>query len=155
MKSRLVASVALSALVLAGATGCTFITPQSTLLPYSASDGVNIADSGTVLVRNAMIITNEDGTAGNFVGALINNTDSAQSLDISFDIAGVAPLNVNVPAGESISFGGTTDPLPIDGFTAMPGSTVSVVFSSGGQTGSPTEVPVLDATLDSYSDLAP
>ena len=153
MKSRLVASFALSALVLAGATGCTFITPQSTTLVYSASDGVNIAGSGPVVVRNAMIITNEDGTAGNFVGALVNESTSSQILTI--EIEGLSPLRVEVPADDIISFGGTTDPLPVDGFSALPGSTVSVVFSSGGTSSDATQVPVLDGTLSEYSDLAP
>lgn len=153
MKSRLVASVALSALVLVGATGCTFITPQSTTLVYSASDGVNVHDDGPVDVRNAMIITNEDGTAGNFVAVLVNNGDSAELLSIEVD--GLAPLRVNVPAGERISFGGNTDPLPIDGFSAVPGSTVTVYFQSGGESAFPAEIPVLDGTLEYYSDLAP
>ena len=60
MKSRLVASAALSALVLLGATGCTFITPQATEIQYNPADGVS-ADFGPLKVRDALVITDDEG----------------------------------------------------------------------------------------------
>lgn len=153
MKSRLVASVALSALVLAGATGCTFITPQTTKLTYSPSDGVSIAESGPVVVRNALVVANDAGDAGVFVGALVNTGTTDETMTI--EVEGVSPIRVEVPAGDLISFGSNAEALELEGFNAKPGATVNMSFQSGGVASGPTAVPVLDGTLYFYTDLAP
>ncbi|WP_460782029.1 DNA modification methylase [Microbacterium shaanxiense] len=154
MKSRLVASAALSALVLLGATGCTFITPQSTEIQYSASDGVNIADSdGPLEIRNAMIIATEDGSTGNLVAAIVNSTDKAATLTV--EIEGLDPLTLRVGAGDSVSLGANAEPLRIDDLDTMPGATVRMYFQSGDATGSTADVPVLDGALPYYADLVP
>jgi hypothetical protein len=154
VKSRLVASAAISALVLLGATGCTFITPQSTEIQYSASDGVNIPDSdGPLAIRNAMIIATEDGQVGNLVAAIVNDTDEAEVLTI--EIEGLAPLTVRVGANDTLSLGANAEPLRIDDLDTIPGSTVRMYFQSGGATGAAEDVPVLDGTLPYYADLVP
>ncbi|MGV2985652.1 DNA modification methylase [Microbacterium sp. AGC85] len=154
MKSRLVASAALSALVLLGATGCTFITPQSTEIQYSASDGVNIADSdGPLEIRNAMIIATEDGSTGNLVAAIVNSTDKAATLTV--EIEGLDPLTLRVGAGDTVSLGANAEPLRIDDLDTMPGATVRMYFQSGDATGSTADVPVLDGALPYYADLVP
>ncbi|MCS3844205.1 DNA modification methylase [Microbacterium sp. AK031] len=154
MKSRLVASAAISALVLLGATGCTFITPQSTEIQYSASDGVNIADTdGPLEIRNAMIIATDDGSTGNLVAAILNPTDKAATLTV--EIEGLDPLTVRVGADDSISLGANAEPLRIDDLDTMPGATIKVYFQSGDATGSAADVPVLDGALSYYADLVP
>ena len=42
MKSRLIASLALGALVVFGTTGCAMLSTQATTLEYSPADGVNV-----------------------------------------------------------------------------------------------------------------
>jgi hypothetical protein len=154
VKSRLVASVAISALVLLGTTGCTFITPQSTKVNYSASDGVNVSDDdGPIVVRNAFVVANEDGTVGNFVGAIVNPTQDRGTLTIT--VAGVDPFTVTVPAGDSISLGANEEPLRIVGLDSKPGSTVEMHFQSGDSAVVKTQVPVLDGSLPYYADLVP
>lgn len=155
MKSRLVASAAISALVLLGATGCTFITPQSTEIQYSASDGINIPDSdGPLEVRNAMIIATEDGSAGNLIAAIVNPTDKAEVLTVEID--GVAEsLTLRVGAGDTVSLGSNAEPLRIDDLGIKPGATVETYFQSGDATGASAQIPVLDGTLPYYADLVP
>ncbi|WP_300267263.1 DNA modification methylase [Microbacterium sp.] len=154
MKSRLVASAALSALVLLGATGCTFITPQSTEIAYSASDGVNIADTeGPLEVRNALVVATEDGSTGNLVAAIVNPTE--QSATLTVEIEGLAPLTVRVGAGDTLSLGSNAEPVLIEGLDTMPGATVEMYFQSGDATGAAADVPVLDGTLPYYADLVP
>ncbi|MFS0854664.1 DNA modification methylase [Microbacterium sp. 179-I 3D4 NHS] len=154
MKSRLVASAALSALVLLGATGCTFISPQATTIEYSASDGVNVSDAdGPIDVRNVFVVATEDGTVGNLVGAIVNPTQERATLTIT--LAGIDPFTVTLPAGDSISLGGDEEPLRIVGLDTMPGATVEIHFQSGDSTGVKAAVPVLDGTLPYYSDLVP
>jgi len=154
VKSRLVASAAISALVLLGATGCTFITPQATKTEYAASDGVNVSDQdGPIAVRNALIIANEDGSVGNFVGAVVNPSQDRATLTVSLE--GGDPFQITVPAGGRISFGADEEPVEITGLDTMPGATVAMHFQSGDSAGVTTEIPVLDGTLPYYSDLAP
>ncbi|WP_341954982.1 DNA modification methylase [Microbacterium sp. LWH13-1.2] len=154
MKSRLVASAAISALVLLGATGCTFITPQSTKIEYSGSDGVNVSDSdGPIDVRNAFVVANEDGSVGNFIGAVVNPTTEKATLTMT--VAGLDPFTVTVPAGKTVSFGADEEPLRIDGLDTKPGATIEIHFQSGDGAGTKTEVPVLDGSLPYYADLVP
>lgn len=155
MKSRLVASAAISALVLLGATGCTFISPQATTIEYSASDGVNVSDAdGPIDVRNAFIVANEDGSVGNFIAAVVNPTGDEATLTIAID--GLEPMTVTVPARKTISFGADgEEPLRIDGLDTMPGATIEMHFQSGDGAGTKTEVPVLDGSLSYYADLVP
>ncbi|GAA1161803.1 DNA modification methylase [Microbacterium oxydans] len=154
MKSRLVASAALSALVLLGTTGCTFITPQSTKTEYAASDGVNVSDEdGPIDVRNALVVATEDGSVGNFVAAIVNPTDEKATLTVT--VEGVDPFAITVPANDTVSLGSDADPVRIVGLDTKPGATVEIHFQSGDSTGVKTQVPVLDGTLPYYSDLVP
>ncbi|GAT73951.1 DNA modification methylase [Microbacterium hydrocarbonoxydans] len=154
MKSRLVASAALGALVLLGATGCTFISPQATTIEYSASDGVNISDAdGPLDVRNVFIVANEDGSVGNLVAAIVNPTDEKATLTIT--LAGIDPFAVTVPAHGTVSLGADEEPLSIVDLDTKPGATVEVHFQSGDGSGAKADVPVLDGTLPYYADLTP
>ncbi|SJN15369.1 hypothetical protein FM104_00200 [Microbacterium esteraromaticum] len=153
LASRLVAVVALGAAVALGTTGCTFITHQATLNQYPASDGVNIESTGgPIVVRNALIIANEDGSAGNLVAAFINESDKSANLNIDID---GERLNMRVPAGERVSLGADADPLLIENLGVKPGATVEILFVSGDGDATPSQVPVLDGTLKQYADLVP
>ena len=158
MKTRLIASVVLGAVVVLGTSGCAMLAPQSTTLEYSASDGMNVpSESGPVAVRNALIVANEDGTEGNFVAAIVNAGDDAEVLNLEVGEGDSAiPLTVRVPAGSTKSLGdGETDPLLIENLDAVPGSTVSIYFQSGDGDGVRVEIPVLDGSLDYLAPLAP
>lgn len=154
MKLRLVASAALSALVLLGATGCTFISPQATKIEYAASDGVNVSDAdGPIDVRNVFVVANEDGSVGNLIGAIVNPTDERATLTIS--LPGSDTFTITVPAGDSISLGANAEPLRIVDLDTMPGATIEIHFQSGDSTGVKAAVPVLDGSLSYYADLVP
>lgn len=154
MKSRLIAAVTAAALVLVGTTGCTFITPQRTTQEYSASDGVNVADTGPVVVRNAMIIANAEGTAGNLVVALANTSTQPQTMTIH--VTGAEPVEVELAAGQLISFGSwNTRPILLTGFSGKPGANATATFQSGTELPGSAHVPVLDGTLPEYSHLVP
>jgi hypothetical protein len=154
VKLRLVASAALSALVLLGATGCTFISPQATKIEYAASDGVNVSDAdGPIDVRNVFVVATEDGSVGNLIGAIVNPTDERATLTIT--LPGSDTFTITVPAGDSISLGADAEPLRIVDLDTMPGATVEIHFQSGDSTGVKTAVPVLDGSLSYYADLVP
>ncbi|UGS26638.1 DNA modification methylase [Microbacterium resistens] len=153
MKSRLAASVALSALVIVGATGCSMISPQATTIQYSASDGVNVKGDGPVVVRNAFVVADEEGETGNLVAGLVNV--STQDATLSIQVDGSETATIRLRAGETISLGGEDSPLRLDGIATKPGATLPVYFQSGDTEGELASVPVLDGTLPYYADLVP
>ncbi len=159
MKTRLFASLAVGAAVVLGTTGCNLVAPQATTIDYSASDGVNVPESGPLQVRNALIVADEEGTAGNFVAAVVNDTTEAQTLRLEVGEGSSAiSASVNVPAGRTLSLGDLADdvePLALEGFEGAPGSTVPVFFQSGDGEGALVQVPVLDGALEYLSPLAP
>lgn len=154
MKSRLAASIALSTLVIVGATGCSMISPQGTTIPYSASDGANVPDSGPIEVRNAFVVVDKAGTTGNLVAGLVNSTSSAATIHIT--IGDSAGQSIRVPAQKAVSLGGDDEqPLRFEGIDTQAGATVAVHFQSGESEGITYQIPVLDGTLPYYSQLVP
>ena len=155
MKSRLIASLALGAVVLLGTTGCAMLSTQATTLPYSPADGVNVPDSGPLEVRNALLVTDEEGEDANFLAAIINSTDKSQTLRLEFGEDDPIEETIRVPAHTTVSLGVTDDPLLIEGIDAKPGSDVLVYFQSGDAEGVRVTVPVLDGTLDYLAPYVP
>ncbi len=151
MKSRLAASLALGTAVILGATGCNMLAPQATTIDYSASDGVNIPDSGPLKVRNAMFIANEDGSLGNLLGAVVNDTDEDITLNVSVD--GESQV-LRVLANDVVSLGIDSAPMLFEQ-VGIPGSDVEVAFQSGEGTGVEVNVPILDGTLPHYAEFVP
>jgi len=146
VKSRLLASVAVSAAVVLGATGCSMISPQGTTIPYSPSDGVNVANSpgAPLLVRNALVVVNDAGTVGNLVAGVVNMTDSSHTLTVQVgEGANALTETVQVPAHSVSSLGQNVDPLRLEGINAKPGSVLPIYFQSGDAAGSLADVPVL------------
>lgn len=155
MNRRLIASLAIGGALVLTTTGCSMVSPQATTIGYSAAEGTNVHGSGPVEVRNAQIVANEDGSEGNFVAALINQTEDSHELNIEFGEGGPA-LTVRVPANTTVSLGSDEDePLLVENLDALPGTDVTTFFQSGDAEGELASVPVLDGTLDYLAPLAP
>lgn len=153
MNTRRLAPVALAAAVLLGATGCSMISPQATTIPYSPADGVNVPDSGPLLVRNALLVSNESGASANFLAAIVNNTDQTETLLIGID--GVNK-SVRVPARSTVSLGfDGAEPLLFTGLDTHPGATIDITFQSGDGEGVLQATPVLDGELSYLADFVP
>lgn len=151
--SRLLASVAVGAVIVLGASGCSMLSPQATTIPYSPSDGVNVPDSGPLDVRNALVVADESGTVGNFIAAIVNDTDSSETLTVG---VGGGVQTVRVPARSVVSLGvDGAEPLLIEALGSEPGTYVEIAFQSGDGTGVEVSVPVLDGSLPYYADFAP
>ena len=157
MKSRLIASLAVGALVVLGTSGCAMVSTQATTLQYSPADGVNIPDSGPLQVRNVLIVADEDGTDGNLVAAIVNTTSESHTLRIEFSSgAGKTTESIRVPANSTLSLGtAETEPLLLEDIDTMPGADLPMYFQSGDGDGVLFTVPVLDGALDYLADLAP
>ncbi|MET0844174.1 MAG: hypothetical protein ABWY23_10000 [Mycetocola sp.] len=154
MKARLIASVVLAASVVLGTSACNLVAPQATTNHYDASDGVS-GRTGDLKIRNAMIIVDENGTDGNLVASVTNGGD-AQSLSIQFGEGEDATVTTAIPERSTVSFGTSEDdPILLEGIHAEAGSMVEVFFQYGNETGVEILVPVLDGSLEEYSDLVP
>lgn len=156
MKSRLIASFALGALVVLGTTGCAMLSTQATSLQYSASDGVNIPDSGPLQVRNVLIVSDEEGADGVLVAAIVNATTESHTLTIEYGEDSKNTETIRVPANTTVSLGTEeTEALPLEGIDTKPGANLPMFFQSGDSDGVLFDVPVLDGALDYYGDLLP
>lgn len=133
------------------------ISPQATTIEYSAAEGVNVYDSGPLDVRNAFIVANEDGSEGNFVAAIVNQTDESHTLHIELgEGASVISLTKRVPAHSTISLGAEgEDPILVEGLDTPPGADIPGYFQSGDAEGTLISVPVLDGELNYLAPLVP
>ena len=156
--ARRLASLALGATVVLGATGCSMISTQATTIQYSPGDGMMVPDtSGPLQVRNVLVVT-DDGEQGNLVAAVVNGTDSAETLRIDIGDAGsVGTATIRVPANTVISLGSDeTEPLLIEDLGgAMPGTDIPMSFQSGDGETTVVPVPVLDGEQDYLAPLVP
>lgn len=154
MKSRVVASFGLGLALTFAATGCGMLAPQATEIPYSAAEGVNIADSsGPLKVRNALVVADPSGDVGNFLAAIVNDTDQSQTLSVGID---GQTQTVQVPALSTVSLGFEgTAPLLFESLDSAPGSDIEMTFQSGDGAGLKTWVPVLDGMLPYLSEFVP
>lgn len=155
---RFFAVVAISAAVALGASGCSMISTQATTIEYSPSDGISVPNSsGPLHVRNALIVANEEGTDGNLVAAIVNDTAESQTLNIEYgEGSSASRVTVRVPAGDVISLGtDDTEPLLLEGIDMKPGANMPVFFQSGDGEGALSVVPVLDGSLEYLSDFVP
>jgi len=157
VKSRLIASLAVGALVVLGSSGCAMLSTQATAIQYSPSDGVNIPDSGPLQVRNVLIVADEDGTDGNLVAAIVNQTSDSHTLTIEYgEGSSKSTEEIRVPANTVVSLGNEeTEPLLLEDINTKPGADLPMYFQSGDSDGVLFTVPVLDGSLDYLTDLAP
>lgn len=157
MKPRHLASIAVATALVLGTTGCSMISPQATTIEYSAAEGVNVYDAGPLDVRNAFIVATEDGAEGNFVAAIVNDTDDSHTLRIELgEGSSTSSFQVTVPARTTVSLGAEDeDPILVDNLDTPPGADIPGFFQSGDEEGTLISVPVLDGELPYLAPLVP
>lgn len=154
MRRRVVASVAVAAVVLLGTSACNFVAPQATLEVYDASDGTSTT-VGDVKVMNAMLFT-EEGEEANLVASVINESDSRVQLKLQYE-SGSEDVNkrFTIGAGEVQDLGPEGLGLTLEDIDAMPGDMFPVYVQYGDVEGQQLLVPVLAGALDQYAHLVP
>lgn len=140
--------------ILLGTSACGFFAPQATTIHYDASDGVS-GNVGDIAVRNALLITDDDGAA-NFIVTVVNQGEKAQSVKVQYEAGGdKVTRSINVQGNAIESLGADSPALTIDDFDGKPGSLFPVFVQYGDATGVELLVPVLDGALSQYSTLVP
>ena len=154
MKARLAASVALALGLALGASGCSMLTYQATTEKYDPSDGVS-ADIGDLDLRNILIVS-EDGDEGTLVMTVVNTGDDDATLGVQVGKGGSDVTKIRVEAGETLVLGSEDEePVVLEGLDAEVGGLAVLFFQAGDAEGLEKQVPVLDASLPEYADLAP
>ena len=151
---RVAASVAIAGLIVLGASGCEFITPQDTTRISQVADGMN-ATVGPVDIRDALMFTTS-GTEASLVTSLVNSASSPQTVSMQYTTtSGPTTQEVTVPANGLLAVRpGGEQVVTLSNISAKPGSLFPVYFTSG-SAATTVRVPVLDASLPGYETLTP
>jgi hypothetical protein len=151
---RVAASVALAGLIVLGASGCEFISPQDTTQINQVADGMD-ATIGPVGIRNALLFT-ANGTEASLVTSLVNSGSTPQTVSMQYtSTTGPTTQQVTVPANGLLSVRpGGDQVVTLSSISAKPGSLFPVYFTSGGKS-TTVKVPVLDGSLSGYETLTP
>ena len=155
MRARVVASAGVAALLAIALAGCNFFTPQTTLKPYDASDGVS-GKVGEVAILSALVLS-DDGVSGNLVFSAVNSSDKDVTLTVQYPSNGTpTDIELDVPAASTGNFGfGDYGQVFLTDIDTQPGAVMPIYFQYGDAQGQQLGVPVLDGTLAQYSDLLP
>jgi len=130
------------------------LTYQATTEHYDASDGVS-ANVGDLDLRNVLVVS-EDGVDGNLVMTVVNTGEDDATLGVQFGEGGSDVVEVEVEAGQTLVLGSDEeDPVLLEGIDAEVGGLLPMYFQYGDAEGVEKQVPVLDARLPEYADLAP
>ena len=155
--ARAAASVILAGALLVGTAGCTFVTPQATLIQYDPSDGVG-TDVGSIAVNNVLALISEDGRSASLLMTLSNSGEKNAIVNVQYTSDGEKKTQrVVVTPGESASFGNTPDDVKIiiDNPGVKAGQLLPVYIQYGDFSGSELMVPVLTGDDEHYADLVP
>lgn len=154
MKTRIVSSVALAAVIAIGATGCSLIAHQGTSTPYAPSDGID-ANADAVEVRNLMLVISEEAGVLNTVFTAVNSSDTVQELSMTIVTSDNKQTVHRFSVEPGISrFGDPTSELDlaiVEDPNALAGTNASVYLQSGKSSEVQREVPILDGTLAEYA----
>jgi len=130
------------------------LTYQATTEHYDASDGVS-ANVGDLDLRNVLVVS-DDGADGNLVMTVVNTGEDDATLGVQFGEGGGDVIEVEVEAGQTLVLGSDEDePVLLEGIDAEVGGLLPMYFQYGDVEGVEKLVPVLDARLPEYADLAP
>lgn len=154
MRIRSGAALVAASVLAVGLTGCSLFAVHQTLHPYDASDGVSVT-VGDVRVINALVFT-EDGQDGNFAGAAVNTGGDDVDLTLQYLSDGdKVNVDIEVPAGETVHFGGEDAQVFLPGIGTAPGALLTIYFQYADKPGKQIDVPVLDTGLEEYDGLLP
>lgn len=155
MFRRTAASLVIVTGLVAGVSGCAFITPQATEIHYQASDGTE-ANVGPLQLRNFVIIS-DDGVHGTLVGAISNTSNQTVTTELKyFNAAGVQDhviVSVDSLGVTPVGYDGTSGAL--SDIKTAPGELFPVYVQYGTDEGVEMDVPVLDGSQSQFATFVP
>jgi hypothetical protein len=156
VRARIGAVLALAGLISFGTAGCAFITPQATTKIIEAANGVN-GQVGTIDIRNATLISDDEGGTASLLVSFYNSGVSTQQLTVQFVSGGEkVDEKVFIPGGGTTSFGADGEKqIVLTALDAKAGSLFPVFFQYGDVEGKQLLIPVLTTEFAEYKGLAP
>lgn len=120
-------------------SGCQYTSTIQTDRPYEPADGFS-TQVGDLQVRNLLIVAAEQNGTGNLVGRTSNPTD--RDAQISFSVQGGTPVQLEVPAQQSVQLSTPDRLVPAGVIKVIPGALVPVEISSPSGGTTTLQVPV-------------
>ncbi len=149
MKLHVPARIAAAALVSLSLASCSFAASITTSQQYSASDGVRLElEDATGL--NLLLISTAEGDPAALIGSFENSTQESVTVTVGL---GSTDTTFDVPAGGIVELGLSDGETAVVGASpADPGliGTITVETARSGE--QEVGVPVLDGTLEEYSE---
>lgn len=147
----------LAGALLAGTSGCTFISQQATLIHYDPSDGIG-ASIGDVKLRNVLALASDDGKAYSLLVTFINSGSKAAEITLQYESGGdKKTIKKLVGAGKTLAFGNEVGQSQI--IVLFPGTPAGALYpvyvQIGDAPGKQILVPVLAGDLPQYEALKP
>jgi hypothetical protein len=156
VKARIGVALAMTLLLSVGTAGCAFITPQATTKVIEAANGVN-GQVGTIGIRNATLISDDDGKTASLLVSFYNSNLSTRELTVQYEADGaLTQQQVFIAGGGTTSFGAEGEKqVVLTGLDAKPGSLFPIYFQYGDVEGKQLFVPMLTTVFAEYKGLAP
>ncbi|MDQ4503843.1 hypothetical protein [Sinomonas sp. ASV322] len=147
---------------LLAATGCGYINPQQTSIPYSPKDGIH-ANVGSIELRSVLIATTGkvgSGSAqttspdapGRLIGSIFNT--SSQNVSVVLSTPSSGSVRLDVPKNGTLHLEQSPNPVDFSHVGGIPGSLVDVKVTVDGKT-QDVNIPVFDGTLEQYRPYLP
>lgn len=159
MRRRIALAAVLAVGLALGTAGCTFFTPQATLIKYNPSDGVSL-NVGDLQVRNAFAISPKN-TDANLIGVFINSGSSDMNLNIQYTshtggAAKSVTIHEKLKAGQVLSFGNPgVKQAVFRGADVKAGALLKIFLQYGSVSGKNLLIPVLNNSQQAYRHLGP
>lgn len=131
-------------------TGCSYINPQATTMPYSPGDGI-VEEMDQVSLNNILIVAESESDPGRLLGTVVNKTGEDITLTVTTD---QASAEVEVPANGETRLEDPENEVTLDQAGAQPGLMVETTFDTG-EYELTKSVPILDHTFPRYAEYVP
>lgn len=149
-RGRRTATVAAFALLAGSMTGCSAVNLQATTMQYAPSDGI-VFDVANVEVRNLLLVTGSADEPARLIGSLINDTDTAVSLELTVD---GNSTTVEVPKQSSLELEDDANKTVLPSAGVEPGSHADLIVEVGANSVDES-LPVVNGVLPAYRPFLP
>lgn len=153
MSIRKFAAVALSASLMLGTAGCTFMTPIASKTEYAPSEGSQ-ANLGNVKALNFLYLESENGSA--IFGSLVNTDLKSHKVTIQYTDAVLAEkkeVSFVLLPGQKLDLGYNGSAPVFAELGAAPGAVSQIFLVEGGENGVAINIPSLNPDQPEYADL--
>jgi hypothetical protein len=146
-RARALLGAGIAAVLAAVLTGCSGMSPITTITPYPPSDGVNVDLGDDIRLANFLVVGAEKGGPGAVVGAIVNQGTRTATVELATQLGETAQpsqTRVSVPPGNQVLIApGERYEIVIDQLPVAPGELLEMSAASASAGATFFEAPVL------------